>query len=204
MLGWAEGLLQRALGATLPASFLPSLLACLGPPSMSTPVQASLGPTRRPPCKPRPGEKQLLAGSWSGASIAGQEDKQERGGQAGDFQPQEINEQRSVTETSKWSLKSFSDGSRIQHVKSGNGILDEAVASSSQRSVFTVEDDGWFLQTIATAWSCEGADIEEAEIPEVNTRDQELDVESFISSHSSSGTSKVYFRPTSCIQLTWR
>ncbi|XP_053164934.1 uncharacterized protein LOC128350551 [Hemicordylus capensis] len=144
-------------------------------------LQAS--PTRRS-AERRPGEKQLLAGSWSGASIAGQEDKQERGGQAGDFQPQEINEQRSVTETSKWSLKSFSDGSRIQHVKSGNGILDEAVASSSQRSVFTVEDDGWFLQTIATAWSCEGADIEEAEIPEVNTRDQELDVESFISSQS--------------------
>ncbi|XP_053130350.1 uncharacterized protein LOC128335705 isoform X3 [Hemicordylus capensis] len=101
-----------------------------------------------------------------------------------DFQPQEINEQRSVTETSKWSLKSISDGSRIQHVNSGNGILDEAVASSSQRSVFTVEDDGWFLQTIATTWSCEGADIEEAEIPEVNPRDQELDVESFISSQS--------------------
>ncbi|XP_053112111.1 uncharacterized protein LOC128327360 isoform X2 [Hemicordylus capensis] len=101
-----------------------------------------------------------------------------------DFQPQEINEECSVTETSKWSLKSFSDGSRIQHVNNGNGILDEAVASSSQRSVFRVEDDGWFLQTIATEWSCEGADIEEAEIPEVNTRDQELDVESFISSQS--------------------
>ncbi|XP_053124673.1 uncharacterized protein LOC128333314 isoform X1 [Hemicordylus capensis] len=101
-----------------------------------------------------------------------------------DFQPQETNEERSVAETSKWSLKSFSDGSRIQHVNTGNEILDEGVATSSRRSVFTVEDDGWFLQTIATKWSCEGANIQEAEIPEVNTRDQELDVESFISSPS--------------------
>ncbi|XP_053124672.1 uncharacterized protein LOC128333313 isoform X10 [Hemicordylus capensis] len=82
------------------------------------------------------------------------------------------------------SQKSFSDGSRIQHVNTGNEILDEGVATSSRRSVFTVEDDGWFLQTIATELSCEGADIQEAEIPEVNTRDQELDVESFISSPS--------------------
>ncbi|XP_053164909.1 uncharacterized protein LOC128350515 [Hemicordylus capensis] len=58
-----------------------------------------------------------------------------------DFQPQEINEERSVTETSKWSLKSFLDSSRIQHVNSGNGILDEAVASSSQRS--SPGDDRW-------------------------------------------------------------
>ncbi|XP_053123037.1 uncharacterized protein LOC128332596 isoform X4 [Hemicordylus capensis] len=101
-----------------------------------------------------------------------------------DFQPQETNEERSVAETSKWSLKSFSDGSRIQHVNTGNEILDEGVATSSRRSVFTVEDDGWFLQTIATELSCEGADIQEAKIPEVNTRDQELDVESFISSPS--------------------
>ncbi|XP_053123472.1 uncharacterized protein LOC128332776 [Hemicordylus capensis] len=54
----------------------------------------------------------------------------------------------------------------------------------SSCSVFTVEEDGWFLQTVDTEWSCESPDIQEAKIPEDNTRDQELDVESFVSSPS--------------------
>ncbi|XP_053123234.1 uncharacterized protein LOC128332673 isoform X2 [Hemicordylus capensis] len=53
-----------------------------------------------------------------------------------------------------------------------------------QTGVFTVEEDGWFLQTVDTEWSCESPDIQEAKIPEDNTRDQELDVESFVSSPS--------------------
>ncbi|XP_053108491.1 uncharacterized protein LOC128326177 isoform X2 [Hemicordylus capensis] len=101
-----------------------------------------------------------------------------------DFHPQEIYEECSVAKTSKWSLKSFSDGSRIQMVNTGNEILEEAHAISSPRSVFTVEEDGWFLQTVDTEWSCESPDIQEAKIPEDKTRDQELDMESFVSSPS--------------------